>query len=96
MDDILHAERLIGREKRTHRRNIRDLPDATMIACEGAAFAVRGDGILRWSPAGYTEQCARPVSAIVDMLTPPSIVEVLAQGYVPQWHPSAGGDRSHG
>jgi hypothetical protein len=91
MDDILHAERLIGREKRTHRRNIGDLPDATMIALEGAAFAVRGDVILRWSAAGYTERCVRPLSEIVDVLTPPSIGQVLATGYAPQWHPSAGG-----
>lgn len=91
MDHILHAERLIGREKRTHRRNIDDLPDATMIVLEGAAFAVRGDAILRWSPAGYTERCVRPVSTIVDVLTPPSIVTVLAAGYAPHWHPGAAG-----
>ncbi len=96
MDAILHAERLNGRNKRTHRCNIGDLPDATMIIREGAAYAVRGDAILRWSPAGYTESCARPLSAIVDMLTPPSILNVLAEGYVPRWHPSAAGARPIG
>lgn len=90
VDDILHAERLIGREKRMHRRSIGDLPDATMIAREGAAFAVRGDVLLRWSRAGYTERNARPTSAIVDILTPPSIVSVLASGYAAHWHSSAG------
>ncbi len=90
MDDVLHAERLIGRTKRTHRREIGDLPDGTMFAREGAAFAVRGDAILRWSPSGYTERTVRPLSAVVDMLTPPSIVNVLASGYAPLWHSSAG------
>ena len=90
MDDILHAERLIGRTKRTHRREIADLPDGTMFARDGAAFAVRGDAILRWSPSGYTDRCERPSSAEVEMLTPPSIVNVLASGYAPLWHSSAG------
>ena len=89
MDAILHPERLDGREKRMHRCDIGDLPDATMITREGVAFAVRDDAILRWSPAGYTEKCARPLSAIVDVLTPPSVIGVLAAGYAPQWHPSA-------
>ena len=62
-----------------------------MIVYEGAAYSVRGDALLRWSPAGYAESCARPSSAMVDVLTPPSIVTVLAAGYVPQWHPSAAG-----
>jgi hypothetical protein len=91
IDDILHAERLIGPVKRTHRRDIDDLPDATVIVREGAAFALRGDAVLRWSPAGYTERYARPVSEMVDVLPPPSIVGVLAAGYAPHWHPGAAG-----
>jgi hypothetical protein len=91
LDAILHRERLVGREKRTHRRNIRDLPDATMITHAGSAFAVRGDAILRWSPSGYAGRDERPLLAIVDVLTPPSIVAVLAAGYAPRWHPSGEG-----
>ena len=64
-------------------------PMPTMMVCEGAAFAVRGETILRWSPAGYAESRERPSSGIVELLTPPSIVEVLSNGYVPRWHPSA-------
>lgn len=89
MDAVLHAERLDGRAKRTHHGNIADLPDAAMMVCEGTAFAIRGKTILRWSPAGYVESRERPSSRIVGLLTPPSIVEVLSNGYVPRWHPSA-------
>lgn len=90
MDATLHAERLAGREKKTHRRSICDLPDATMIAFGGNAFAVRGDRLLRWSPAGYGECTPRLASGEADVLTPPSIVAVFAAGYRPRWHPTAG------
>ncbi len=90
MDAVLHAERIDGRDKRVHRRDLAGLPDGTMIAIEGDAFALRGDALLRWSPSGYVEGRPRPASAHVDVLTPPSIVAVLAVGYRPHWHPSAG------
>jgi hypothetical protein len=38
MDDVLHAERLVGRAKRLHRRNIDELPDGAFAAFDGAAF----------------------------------------------------------
>ncbi len=89
IDAILHAERLDGREKRRHRRAIAGLPDAAMVAIADAAFAVRSGRLLRWSPAGYTETLIVPVSGVIDVLTPPSIVATLAEGYRPRWHPSA-------
>ena len=42
MDAMLHAQRLDGKSKRLHRRNIDTLPDGAMIALDGEAFAVRG------------------------------------------------------
>lgn len=89
MDAILHDERLNGRAKRIHRRSIAGLPDAAMVVIDGVPFAVRDDTLLRWSPAGYVEQSGRTLSVDVDVLTPPSIVDVLASGYRPHWHHSA-------
>ncbi len=90
MDKMLHAERLDGKAKRTHRRDIDTLPDGAMIALDGAAFAVRGDTLLRWTPAGYMDTTARPRGIAVAVLTPPSIIAVLQRGYAPLWHASAG------
>jgi hypothetical protein len=39
MDEVLHAERLVGRAKRLHRRQIDDLPDGAFAVFDGAAFA---------------------------------------------------------
>ena len=89
MDDILHAERLDGKAKRTHRRALDSLPDGAMIALDGAPYAVRGDRLLPWTPSGYGRARPRPRGIDTDVLTPPSILAVLARGYRPLWHESA-------
>jgi hypothetical protein len=90
MDQVLHRERLQGRAKRRHSRTIDGLPDGAFIAKDGAAFAVRGDALLRWTPKGYDARLARPRGVTVDVLTPPAILAVLSAGYRPHWHASAG------
>ena len=90
MDDVLHAERLNGKVKRTHRRKLDALPDGAMITLDGDSFAVRGEQLLRWTPDGYSETKRRPRGIDVDVLTPPSILSVLARGYTPLWHDGAG------
>jgi hypothetical protein len=90
MDRILHAERLDGKAKRTHRRSLDSLPDGAMVALEGEVFAVRDKHLLPWTPSGYSASKPRPRNLEVDVLTPPSILSVLGRGYAPLWHPSAG------
>ena len=89
MDEVLHAERLDGKSKRVHRHQIDDLPDGAMIALNGKAFPVRGNRLLRWTPSGYADSTPRPRRCDVDVLTPPSMLTVLARGYQPLWHKSA-------
>jgi hypothetical protein len=88
MDEVLHAERLRGRAKRTHEMPAGDLPDGAFIAVAGNAHAVRGSQLLRWTESGYTGTIARP-RGVATVLTPPSMVAALRAGYTPQWHPSA-------
>jgi hypothetical protein len=89
MDERLHAERLDGRAKRRHALPIADLPDGAFVALDGHAFTVRGRSLLRWDSRGYADTLARPLRKTVDVLTPPAILAVLAEGYRPQWHASA-------
>jgi hypothetical protein len=89
MDEVLHRERLNGKAKRRHRRAIDGLPDGAFVTLEGAAFAVHGDALLHWTTAGYRERMPQSRGIIVDVLTPPAILDVLSAGYQPHWHPSA-------
>jgi hypothetical protein len=89
MDAVLHAERLDEKSKRRHRRGIDGLPDGAMIVLGDKAFAVRGPHLLCWTASGYADARVRPRGVDVDVLTPPSILNVLAKGYPPLWHPTA-------
>jgi hypothetical protein len=88
MDRVLHAERLDGRAKRTHRRSGDDLPDGAMLVLEDGMWALRDGAVVRWTPAGYSARKPRPRDT-VEVLTPPATLAVLIAGYRPQWHPSA-------
>ena len=93
IDLRLHAERLDGRVRRRHGALGADLPDgAFVLRDDGAPWLVRGDALLRWTPAGYAERIARPQGGVT-LLTPPALVAVLRAGWdgaVPLLHPSAG------
>ena len=90
MDATLHAERLDGKAKRTHRRKLDMLPDGAMIVLDGEAYAIHGKRLLHWTAGGYAQSKPRPRGIDVDVLTPPSILSVLERGYAPLWHPTAG------
>ena len=89
MDAVLHQERLHGRAKRPHRRNVDALPDGAFIATEEGAFAVRGKSLLHWTPDAYDACRPKSRGTMVDVLTPPVILAILSAGYQPHWHPSA-------
>ena len=89
MDRVLHAERLDGRRKRTYRAPLAALPDGAYVALAGAAWLVHERELLAWSDSGYAERRARPLRGEADVLTPRSIVALLAAGYPVSVHPSA-------
>jgi hypothetical protein len=88
-DRLVHGERLDGGRKRTFQAETTNLPDGAMIEVEGEAYAIRGPSLLRWQPHAYVARRER-FAGQVKVLTPPVIVSVLASGYRPAWHPSAG------
>ena len=61
--------------------------DGVMVEIDGADYAVKNDKLLRWSFGGYVD--AIQPRAVDKLLTPPSIIAILAAGYKPRWHPSA-------
>ena len=85
MDEALHRERVENRQKRLSRAKAGELPDGTMIARHGRAYAVRAGAVLPWSFAGYGAPEPLERDAVVDVLTPPSTVGALKAGYRPLW-----------
>ena len=84
MDALLQAERLEGARKRIHEAAFEDLPDGCVVALDGRALAVRGGTLAPWSFAGYGQPRAIPRGRAF-VLTPPSILRVLREGYSPIW-----------
>jgi hypothetical protein len=94
LDEQLHLERVYPatRGQRRHAAPFADLPDGTFVALDGHPLVVLGDALLAWSPSGYGERRARPRTGATEVVTPPSLVRVLAAGWrssLPLLHPSA-------
>ena len=94
IDAQLHAERVDPdtRERRTREAPLAELPDGTFVLRGGEPHLVLGSELLRWTPAGYAARRPRPAREQAQVITPPSLVEVLRAGWeplVPLLHPSA-------
>lgn len=89
IDAVLHRERLTdgraigGKRKRTVTAVLDDLPNGVFVADGEAAYLVWQDALLPWSPDGYGARRKRPSGQVMTLLTPPSTVRALAQGYAP-------------
>jgi len=95
IDRRLHAERLDPdtRGRRLHSWPVDDLPDGAVVARGPEAWVIHGELLRRWTPAGYTAAVPRPSGGKEDVLTPPSLMSMLRDGWVsalPLLHPSAG------
>ena len=66
------------------------LPDGTMVIDAGGdPRLVVGERLLRFTFAGWTDPLPRTGSGTIAVLTPPTSVAALANGYRPCLHPSA-------
>jgi hypothetical protein len=94
MDHVLHPERVgpTGR-KVTYLAALDSLPDGAFVRLDGRPHLVLGERLLPWTPDGYAAAIRRAdAGEQAEVLTPRSIVAVLAAGFTPGLHPSAAGD----
>src|SRR5262245_15904737 len=94
LDRRLTTERLrrgSGIDRKTWRADLESLPDGTVIiGADGQARLVLADRMLAFSFGGWTRPEARTVTDVVEVLTPPTSVRALANGFTPVLHPTAG------
>ena len=92
IDAVLHRHRVTAKTRRqaTHLADIAGLPDGCFIRHGTRPALVLGSGLLPFSMSGYLPPRPRPEAGGVTVLTPAPLVAVLAAGYRPQLHASAG------
>jgi hypothetical protein len=100
IDAQLARERLAAPgQRRLHRAPYAELPDGAFVMYEGAPHLVLGPQLLTWTPGGYGDRRRRPARGKADLITPPSLVELLRRGWDPLvalLHPSANAPRRTG
>jgi hypothetical protein len=92
IDEVLHKERLNSAgKKRVWYSSVDLLPNGAFVQMDNPneAWLVHGDRLIMWHPAGYAQQIEKPSNKQVAVLTPESIVRVLAAGYEPVLHSSS-------
>jgi hypothetical protein len=90
IDHVLHEERVTrDGHKITFHAKLADLPDGTIFVHNEDALLVWREHLWRWSFDGYSPAEPIPSATIVPVLTPRSIVRMLASGYPPDVHASA-------
>lgn len=90
VDRVLHAERLTGdRKKRTCAGRAGELPSGTLVSIATGPQLLWDGKFHPWTPSGYLAPSTQPAAALVEVLTPPSILAILAAGYQPILHASA-------
>ena len=92
IDKILHAERInIEGEKILFTATLKELPDGVFVQLTDTteSYLYFNQQLLKWTPFGYTKIFPLSPQTEVKVLTPKSITNVFAGGYVPEIHFSA-------
>lgn len=92
MDRQLHGERIF---RGTHRRQVHpmpwpEVPVGAFVLVDGGSALVGADAVVPWSTEGYGRARGRPHDGTVEVITPPSTLVALHNGYRPQVDPAAG------
>ena len=91
MDEYLHVQRVsLDGTKVSYESQLGELPAGTFVNRGGLAHLVWNNQLLPWSFAGYKAPVSNvPLSEMMQVLTPVSIVNMFGSGFVPQVHESA-------
>jgi len=83
LDRTLHQERLVAgsSRRRLHQLSWADVPDGAFVLLDGEPGLVLATAVVRWTAYGYREAVDRPAGGRVDVITPPTTVAALKNGY---------------
>lgn len=90
MDSALHTSRVTRQRAQVrHEALMQTLPDHAFVLLDETAHLLLGDQAFAFRPDGYGPAIARP-AGMATVITPRPTLAVLAAGYRPVIHPSAG------
>lgn len=90
LDKVLHSERMSRSEGDAWRESLASLPGGVLVVSDDTPCLWDGESLFPWSPTGYgRELIPRSLPSIVLLLTPPSVVNAIRDGYRVQVHQSA-------
>lgn len=90
IDEILQKDRMgTNGTKITYVETISMLPDGTFVLIDNEPHLVYKESLFRWTPFGYEAPLSRKNLSDVIVLTPRSVVNAFASGYLPTVHHSA-------
>ncbi len=84
LDKTLHGERLHPgtHRRRLHSRPWKKLPDGAFVLVDDVPMVVVEDRLVAWTHGGYASSpVARPAAGEAAVITPPTSLTVLANGY---------------
>jgi hypothetical protein len=85
IDAIIHSERIDHEKKKvTHQRTLANTPDGTFILLKEQPHLLYKGKLHPWTPFGYGQSVAFTSSSTLTILTPTSVVNAIAAGYIPQ------------
>jgi hypothetical protein len=94
IDNILHEERLTSarllkdKKKKVFTAVLNSLPAGTFVGIASRPYLIWAQQLFLWTPGGYHSSHLPLNEMPVCVLTPPSTVKALAQGFVPVTHSS--------
>ncbi len=92
MDNVLHEERLTSarllkdKKKRMFTAVLNQLPEGTLVEIAARPYLIWQEKLFLWTPGGYSPTILPVNAKPVQVLTPASTVNALANGYVPIIH----------
>jgi hypothetical protein len=87
MDDVLQSERIDNDyAKVISRGTLGGLADGTFVRAAAGPALLWGGQLWPWSFEGYGGPQHAPADKLVDVLTPPSMIAILAAGFRPKVH----------
>jgi hypothetical protein len=84
IDEIIHNERIGKKRNVVHSSRLSDLPDGTFVQMSDRAYLFANGALHGWTPFGYEGPVVVPDAGTLAIITPPSIINALREGYAPQ------------